>query len=90
MGYIPYPTEVTDAFVREATQSGVDIFRILDARNDVSQMRPAIEAVLGTGTAVAEAALCYTGDLVNPAPRTCTRWTIICGWLSRSSMRVHM
>jgi len=67
VGYTPYPTQVTDAFVREAAASGVDIFRIFDALNDVAQMRPAIDAVLGTGTAVAEVALCYTGDLLNPA-----------------------
>ncbi|KAA9135926.1 pyruvate carboxylase [Microbacterium caowuchunii] len=67
VGYTPYPTAVTDAFVHEAAASGVDIFRIFDALNDVSQMRPAIDAVLSTGTAVAEAALCYTGDLLDPA-----------------------
>ncbi len=67
VGYTPYPTEVTDAFVREAASSGVDIFRIFDALNDVSQMRPAIDAVLETGTAVAEVALCYTADLLDPA-----------------------
>jgi pyruvate carboxylase len=67
VGYTPYPTEVTDAFVREAATSGVDIFRIFDALNDVSQMTPAIDAVLATGTSVAEVALCYTGDLLDPA-----------------------
>ncbi len=67
VGYTPYPTEVTDAFVREAAQTGVDIFRIFDALNDVSQMRPAIDSVLETGTAVAEVAVCYTGDLLDPA-----------------------
>jgi len=66
VGYTPYPTEVTDAFVREAATSGVDIFRIFDALNDVDQMKPAIDAVLATGTAVAEVAMCYTGDLLNP------------------------
>ena len=66
VGYTPYPTEVTDAFVREAASTGVDIFRIFDALNDVSQMRPAIDSVLETGTAVAEVALCYTGDLLDP------------------------
>ncbi|GAB3617647.1 pyruvate carboxylase [Okibacterium endophyticum] len=66
VGYTPYPTAVTDAFVREAASTGVDIFRIFDALNDVSQMRPAIESVLETGTAVAEVAVCYTGDLLNP------------------------
>ncbi|KTR06079.1 pyruvate carboxylase [Curtobacterium luteum] len=67
VGYTPYPTEVTDAFVAEAAASGVDVFRIFDALNDVSQLRPALEAVLATGTSVAEAALCYSGDLLDPA-----------------------
>ncbi len=66
VGYTPYPTEVTDAFVREAASTGVDIFRIFDALNDVSQMRPAIDSVLATGAAVAEVALCYTADLMDP------------------------
>ena len=67
VGYTPYPTEVTDAFVAEAAQTGMDIFRIFDALNDVAQMRPAIDAVRGTGTALAEVALCYTADLSDPA-----------------------
>ncbi|PNL18197.1 pyruvate carboxylase [Micrococcus sp. FDAARGOS_333] len=66
VGYTPYPTEVTDAFVAEAAEAGVDIFRIFDALNDVSQITPAIEAVRATGTAVAEAALCYTGNMSDP------------------------
>jgi pyruvate carboxylase len=66
VGYTPYPTEVTDAFVTEAAQTGMDIFRIFDALNDIAQMRPAIEAVRNTGTALAEVALCYTADLSNP------------------------
>jgi pyruvate carboxylase len=67
VGYTPYPEAVTDAFVREAAATGVDVFRIFDALNDVTQMRPAIEAVMETGRAVAEVALCYTGDLCDPA-----------------------
>jgi pyruvate carboxylase len=67
VGYTPYPTAVTDAFVREAAATGVDIFRIFDALNDVDQLRPAVDAVLETGSAVAEVALCYTGNLLNPA-----------------------
>ncbi|MFF3326403.1 pyruvate carboxylase [Streptomyces sp. NPDC002889] len=67
VGYTPYPTEVTEAFVAEAAATGMDIFRIFDALNDVSQMRPAIDAVRATGTALAEVALCYTADLSDPA-----------------------
>ncbi|MGH3351537.1 MAG: pyruvate carboxylase [Nocardioides sp.] len=66
VGYTPYPTEVTDAFVSEAASTGIDVFRIFDALNDVSQLRPAIDAVRATGTSVAEVALCYTGDLSSP------------------------
>lgn len=67
VGYTPYPTEVTDAFVAEASAVGVDIFRIFDALNSVDQMRPAIDAVRETGTSVAEVALCYSGNLLDPA-----------------------
>ncbi|MBG6218013.1 pyruvate carboxylase [Arthrobacter sp. CAN_A6] len=67
VGYTPYPEAVTEAFVTEAAASGIDIFRIFDALNDVSQMEPAIRAVRATGTAVAEVALCYTADMLDPA-----------------------
>jgi pyruvate carboxylase len=67
VGYTPYPEAVTTAFVAEAAASGIDIFRIFDALNDVSQMEPAIRAVRATGTAVAEVALCYTADMLDPA-----------------------
>ncbi len=72
VGYTPYPTKVTDAFVTEAARTGIDVFRIFDALNDVDQMRPAIAAVRATGTAVAEVALCYTGDLTSPDERLYT------------------
>jgi pyruvate carboxylase len=66
VGYTPYPDKVANAFVHEAATTGVDIFRIFDAFNDVEQMRPAIEAVLETGK-IAEGTLCYSGDLSDPA-----------------------
>ncbi len=67
VGYTPYPTQVTNAFVQEAAAAGVDIFRIFDALNDVSNMKPAIDAVLETGTTLAEVGLCYSGNLSDPA-----------------------
>ncbi|MCP3798042.1 pyruvate carboxylase [Allokutzneria sp. A3M-2-11 16] len=72
VGYTPYPEAVTRGFVEEATATGIDIFRIFDALNDVEQMRPAIEAVRDTGSAVAEVALCYTADLADPAEQLYT------------------
>lgn len=72
VGYTPYPTAVTDAFVEEAAATGIDVFRIFDALNDVEQMRPAIEAVRATESTIAEVALCYTGDLSDPGERLYT------------------
>lgn len=72
VGYTPYPDSVCRAFVQEAARSGVDIFRIFDALNDVSQMRPAIEAVLETGTSVAEVAMAYSGNLADPGEKLYT------------------
>ncbi|WP_047866088.1 pyruvate carboxylase [Rubrobacter aplysinae] len=66
VGYTAAPDEAVRAFVAEANETGIDIFRVFDALNDVEQMRPAIEAVRETG-AVAEGVLCYTGDLSDPS-----------------------
>jgi pyruvate carboxylase len=66
VGYTPYPTEVTDAFIKEAAATGVDIFRIFDALNDVDQMTPAIQAVREHTGSVAEVGLSYTGNLLDP------------------------
>ncbi len=72
VGYTPYPLQVTRAFVLEAARSGIDVFRIFDALNNVDQIRPAIDAVLETDHAVAEAALCYTGNMTSPNERLYT------------------
>jgi pyruvate carboxylase len=66
VGYTPYPELVTKAFVDEATATGIDIYRIFDALNNIESMRPAIDAVRETGTAIAEVAMSYTGDLSDP------------------------
>lgn len=72
VGYTPYPETVTTAFVEEATATGIDIFRIFDALNNVDSMRPAIDAARDTGAAVAEVAMSYTGDLSDPAEKLYT------------------
>ncbi|GAA4063209.1 pyruvate carboxylase [Actinomadura miaoliensis] len=71
VGYTPYPDSVARAFVAEAARTGVDIFRVFDALNDVERMRPAIDAVLQTH-ALAEGTLCYTADLSSPAEKVYT------------------
>ncbi len=67
VGYTPYPLAVTSAFVHEAAATGVDVFRIFDALNNIEQIRPAIEAVRETRYGIAEAALCYTGNMLSPS-----------------------
>jgi pyruvate carboxylase len=65
LGYEPYDDRAVRTFVLQAADTGIDIFRIFDALNNVDPMRAAIEAAAGCGT-IAEACLCYTGDLSNP------------------------
>lgn len=72
VGYTPYPETVTGAFVEEATATGIDIYRIFDALNNVESMRPAIDAVRETGSSIAEVAMSYTGDLTDPGEKLYT------------------
>lgn len=65
VGYTNYPDNVVQAFVKEAAAAGIDVFRIFDALNWVPNMRVAMEAVIESG-AICEAAICYTGDILNP------------------------
>jgi pyruvate carboxylase len=65
VGYTNYPDNVVRAFVKEAAQAGIDLFRIFDALNWLPNLRVAMDAVLETGT-LCEAAICYTGDVLDP------------------------
>ena len=65
VGYKNYPDNVVRAFVQEAAQAGIDVFRIFDALNYVPNMELAIEEVLRQDKIV-EASICYTGDVLDP------------------------
>ncbi|MGN6486588.1 MAG: pyruvate carboxylase subunit B, partial [Devosia sp.] len=65
VGYTNYPDNVVKFFVRQAAQGGVDVFRIFDCLNWVENMRVSIDAV-AEADKVAEGAICYTGDLLDP------------------------
>ncbi|WP_431858242.1 pyruvate carboxylase [Azospirillum sp.] len=65
VGYANYPDNVVRHFVQQAAAGGVDVFRVFDSLNGVENMRVAIDAVRETG-ALCEAAICYTGDLLDP------------------------
>ncbi|GAA0302765.1 pyruvate carboxylase [Rhodovulum strictum] len=65
VGYTTYPDNVVQGFVRQAAETGVDVFRVFDSLNWVENMRVAMDAVLDTGK-VLEGAICYTGDILDP------------------------
>lgn len=64
VGYANYPEWVIRDFIRETVRSGLDLFRIFDCLNNPSQMAVAIDEVKKQG-AIAEACLCYTGNLTS-------------------------
>ncbi len=66
VGYTNYPDNVVRHFVAQAADAGVDLFRVFDSLNWVENMRVAMDAVLESG-ALLEAAICYTGDITDPA-----------------------
>jgi pyruvate carboxylase len=68
VGYTNYPDNVVKLFVKESAAAGIDVFRIFDSLNYVPNLRLAIDAVRSTG-AIAEAAICYTGDILDPDRR---------------------
>jgi len=66
VGYTNYPDNVVQAFVKQAAETGVDVFRVFDSLNWVENMRVAMDAVIETGR-ICEGTICYTGDLLDPA-----------------------
>lgn len=66
VGYKNYPDNLIKEFVEKSAYAGVDVFRIFDSLNWVKGMTLAIDAVRDSGK-IAEAAICYTGDINDPA-----------------------
>jgi pyruvate carboxylase len=65
VGYTAYPDNVVREFIAESARQGIDIFRIFDSLNWLPNMEVAMDAVLETGR-ICEAAICYTGDILDP------------------------
>jgi pyruvate carboxylase len=65
LGYTNYPDNVVREFAKLAARRGIDVFRIFDSLNWTANMKVAIEAARETD-AVCEAAICYTGDILDP------------------------
>ncbi|MBZ5200342.1 pyruvate carboxylase [Planomicrobium chinense] len=66
VGYKNYPDNVIRDFVRKSAEAGIDVFRIFDSLNWIKGMEVAIDEVRQSGK-VAEAAICYAGDILDPS-----------------------
>ncbi|MDT8441891.1 MAG: pyruvate carboxylase [Desulfuromonadales bacterium] len=66
VGYTNYPDNVVQNFTVKAAEAGIDVFRIFDSLNWAKGMQVAMEAVRERTGAICEAAMCYTGDILDP------------------------
>jgi pyruvate carboxylase len=64
VGYSSYPDSLIKAFIKEAADSGIDIFRIFDSLNWLPNMELAIEETIKCGK-VANVAMGYTGNILD-------------------------
>ncbi|MCF6348645.1 MAG: pyruvate carboxylase [Flavobacteriaceae bacterium] len=65
VGYKAYPDNLIESFVEKSWENGIDIFRIFDSLNWVKAMEPSINYVRKKTGGIAEAALSYTGDILD-------------------------
>jgi pyruvate carboxylase len=66
VGYKAYPDNLIEKFIEKSWETGIDVFRIFDSLNWVEAMKVSIRAVRERTGALAETAICYTGDLLSP------------------------
>ncbi len=66
VGYTAYPDNLIERFVTESWENGVDVFRIFDSLNWMKSIEPCIKYVRNNTGGLAEASMCYTGDILDP------------------------
>lgn len=66
IGYAAYPDNLVEKFIEQSWANGNDIFRIFDSLNWVKSMQVSITAVRERTGGIAEACICYTGDIFDP------------------------
>ncbi len=66
VGYTNYPDNVVRHFIKQAAETGVDLFRVFDCFNWVDNMRVSMDAVLEADK-LCEASICYTSDMLDAA-----------------------
>ncbi|MEY2949784.1 MAG: hypothetical protein RLZZ248_985 [Bacteroidota bacterium] len=65
VGYTAYPDNLVERFIVNAAETGIDIFRIFDSLNWLEAMKTSIRTVRNETDAIAEASICYSGDLTD-------------------------
>lgn len=66
VGYKAYPDNLIEKFIETSWINGIDVFRIFDSLNWVKAMEPSIQYVRNKTGGIAEAAISYSGDILNP------------------------
>jgi pyruvate carboxylase len=66
VGYKAYPDNLVIKFIEKASETGIDIFRIFDSLNWLENMKVSIDTVRKNTNSIAEACICYTGDISDP------------------------
>ncbi len=66
VGYTAYPDNLIEKFIEKSAENGMDLFRIFDSLNWIENMKVSIRAVSERTESLAEACICYTGDILNP------------------------
>ncbi len=65
VGYKAYPDNLIEKFIIKSWENGIDVFRIFDSLNWIEGMRKSIQVVREQTGGLAEATICYTGDVLN-------------------------
>ena len=65
VGYKAYPDNLIERFIEKSAENGMDVFRIFDSLNWVEAMKVSIRTVRDRTNSVAEACICYTGDVLD-------------------------
>lgn len=65
VGYKAYPDNLIEKFIEKSAENGMDVFRIFDSLNWVEAMKVSIKTVREKTNSIAEACICYTGDVLD-------------------------
>lgn len=66
VGYSNYPDNVVKGFIKHSAENGMDLFRLFDSLNYLPNIKAAMEAVREDTQSICEAAICYTGNILDP------------------------